>query len=79
MNLDPLFLDVMKGGGISGVLILIGLVVLSIQVRALQHAVDGVRETIGEKVFPRLDDHTSRISELEGRYAMWETMRRDGD
>ena len=75
MNLDPIFVDILRSGGVSGLMIGGALLYLALQVRALQHSVDKVQTTIGEKVFPRLDDHTARIATLEGRYEMWETMR----
>lgn len=43
------------------------LLYLALQVRALNHAVDGMRQTIGEKVFPKLDDLTDRIARIEGK------------
>lgn len=79
MNLDPVFLRIVESGGISGLMIAGALLYLALQVRALQHSVDKVQQTIGEKVFPRLDDHTDRIAMLEGRYATWETMRKSGE
>jgi hypothetical protein len=75
LNLDPIFIDIVRAGGVSGALITGALLYLGLQVRALQKSVDRVQITIGEKVFPRLDDHTNRISALEGRYRMWEVMR----
>jgi len=79
VNLDPVFIDLMRNGGVSGVLIAVALLYLALQVRGLQRSVDKVQVTISSKVFPRLDDHTGRIAELEGRYRMWETMRKPTD
>ena len=75
VNLDPVFMEIIRSGGVSGILILGGLFYLGLQVRGLQHSVDKVQETIGQKVFPRLDDHTDRIAKLEGRHSMWEAMK----
>lgn len=63
--MDGVFVELLKSGGVSGALIALALFYLSWQVKALQKSVDKVQETIGEKVFPRLDDHTSRIAILE--------------
>ncbi|OFX03786.1 MAG: hypothetical protein A3E78_01890 [Alphaproteobacteria bacterium RIFCSPHIGHO2_12_FULL_63_12] len=79
MNLDPVFLRIVESGGVSGLMIAGALIYLAMQVRALQHSVDLMQKTIGEKVFPRLDDHTDRIGTLEGRFATWETMRKSGE
>jgi hypothetical protein len=76
--LDTIFVELIRSGGISGALIALALLYLALQVRGLQQSVDKVQVLIGEKVFPRLDDHTDRIATLEGRYLMWEVMR-DGD
>ena len=78
MNLDPIFVDIIRGGGISGLMIAGSLLYLALQVHGLKGSVDKVQKTIGEKVFPRLDDHTDRIATLEGRYETWETIRRGG-
>ena len=75
MNLDPIFVDIIRSGGVSGLLIFSALLYLGLQVRGLQRSVDKVQETIGQKVFPRLDDHTDRIAKLEGRHSMWEAMK----
>jgi hypothetical protein len=75
VNLDVVMIELVKSGGVSGVLISLALLYLALQVRALQKSVDHVQDLIGDKVFPRLDDLTGRISELEGRYRMWEIMR----
>lgn len=66
MNLDPIFMRIVEHGGLSGVLISGALLYLGLQVRGLQHSVDRVQVTIGEKVFPALNDHEGRISTLEG-------------
>lgn len=63
--MDPIFLEIARAGGFSGLLISGALLYLGLQVRSLQRSVDGVRQTIGEKVFPRLDDHTGRLSSVE--------------
>jgi len=69
MNLDSTFVKLFEHGGISGMMIAGALLYLALQVRALQHSVDLVQETIGQKVFPKLDDLTDRVSRIEGRIA----------
>lgn len=70
MNLDPIFLDIVKGGGFSGTLIACALLYLALQVRSLHTGVEAIRETIGEKVFPTINEHTREIAELKARAEM---------
>jgi len=75
MSLDAIFFALVQSGGVSGMLIAMALLYLALQVRALNKAVDGVRQTIGEKVFPRLDQLTADTAEMKGRYEAWERLR----
>jgi hypothetical protein len=80
--LDTIFVELIRSGGISGALIALALLYLALQVRGLQHSVERVQtlieklETlIGERVFPALNSHEGRISNLEGHYEVWQVMR----
>lgn len=66
--MDEIVISLIKGGGVSGTLIAIALVYLAVQVRHLNDAVDGVRQTIGAQVFPRLDALTKDVFVLKGRF-----------
>ena len=65
--MDVLWLNLIKDGGVSGALIALALAYLGFQVRSLKDAVNSVNNTIGEKVFPRLDDLQGRVSRIEGQ------------
>lgn len=63
---DTIVLEAIKNGGVSGILVSMALVYLAVQVRSLKTAIDEVRQTIGEHVLPRLDEHTAEINFLKG-------------